>query len=162
MQLLGIALSSFAAALAAIVASAWLDSRAKRRQAKTEILQAIHRHCDRLWRYSVEHAQAMTIGVANGATNKGQYAPRKPLMAILVTEIRGVRHLYPMQAQSAVDEIIDQVLNCDVPQSTDDQPAAWETEIVKLNVVSVKVAQWDGKLGRLPRPEDLGQAPVMS
>lgn len=148
--ILGTLLAAFAASAAAVLLGAFLDSRARRREAKSRIIRALTRHIERLWEYSVAHGESRRAGVNNRVTFNGEFAPFKPPMAALRTEIRAERPYFGRFARNAVDEMITDASHSEVDSSDRAVLADWKVESEALSGIAMRTSEWNMRSSRLP------------
>lgn len=144
------ALAAFFASLAAVLVTWRLNSAAHRRDAKSQVLAAIAAHINNLWDYSLAYSQSRISGAANGATNKGQFAPIKPPVSALIVSIHATRPYFSPKAQKAILELTDLVGKAEVSGEIKSELADWETETNALRLLALRVAPWNGRSPHLP------------
>ncbi len=155
--------AAFAGSFAALVMSFWIDSRAKRRKACTDLLVAINRQCDRLIQYAVNHGNSVVVASRNHRDGTVPGAPSKPPMKLLETELLGVGSVFSGDSRCAIVEIVEAARKAEVPYpDKPDNLADWELEVANLQSLAQSVAAWDGRKPALPTQAELGNACVMS
>lgn len=123
----------------------------RRKEGKDEMLGAIQAHLKALEDYDIQFQQQALRGVGNGASNKGQFAPRKPSSRQVAVSFQKAALLFSKKAQGAIRQA--QLLAMNASDSTTERTvlANCESEAESYSKLAICIAVWDGKNSELPR-----------
>ncbi|QJU54323.1 hypothetical protein SCB71_14350 [Herbiconiux sp. KACC 21604] len=137
----GTAIAAFFGSLAAAAIAfygQWLASRAR---ARSEVLDAIAAHIRRLWDYQLAYRKSQLDGAANGATNKGQFAPVKPPIDDVLVVIEKARGPFLFTGRARLDKLYERVRISGMDQSDGKSIGGWDVEAQQLRKLARSYAR---------------------